>query len=177
MEPIEKIERLRESADVSFEDARIALEENNWDLLDAAKHLEEQGIKVGPMNSTKSTENTEIPPLPSVKKVVETNKENYAKEEQISEKLKRGFRKVIHFIRSNSVKVERAGNEIFSVPLLAVVILFLLSWKLMLLAFVISLFFNVRYSFFGKNNLSKANDVMDKASDVAQRVKDEFRKL
>ena len=35
MEQLEKVEKLRERADVSYEEAKEALEDCDWDLLDA----------------------------------------------------------------------------------------------------------------------------------------------
>ena len=43
MDNLEKVEKLRERANVSYEEARTALEENNWDLLDAMVALEKAG--------------------------------------------------------------------------------------------------------------------------------------
>ena len=43
MDNFEKVEKLREKANVSFEEAKAALEESNWDLLDAMIVLEKQG--------------------------------------------------------------------------------------------------------------------------------------
>ncbi len=43
MENIEKVEKLRERANVTYEEAKLALEENNWDILDAMVSLEKQG--------------------------------------------------------------------------------------------------------------------------------------
>lgn len=177
MEPIEKIERLRENADVSFEEAREALEESNWDLLDAVVYLEDQGKTVSPINSTKSTNTEEIPPLPSVKKVVEDNKQTYETEEQMPEKLKKLARKFLNFIRFNSMKVTRSGEEMFRMPLFVLLILFLVSWKISLITMIGALFFNVRYSFVGKHDLDKANKAMEKVGEVADKVQDEFRKL
>jgi hypothetical protein len=46
-----------------------------------------------------------------------------------------------------------------------------------LIAIVISFFFNCRYSVIGKDDMKGVNDVMSKASDAADHVKDEFNKL
>ena len=39
MEHLEKVEKLRERANVSYEDAKEALEASEWDLLDAMVYL------------------------------------------------------------------------------------------------------------------------------------------
>lgn len=43
MEQLEKVEKLRERADVSYEEAKEALEACDWDLLDAMVWLEKEG--------------------------------------------------------------------------------------------------------------------------------------
>ena len=56
MEMIEKVERLREKANVSYEEAKAALEQTGGDLLDAIVLLERQGKVKEPAHSTFSTE-------------------------------------------------------------------------------------------------------------------------
>lgn len=43
MDRFEMTEKLRERAQVSYEEARAALEHNNWDLVDAIVYLENKG--------------------------------------------------------------------------------------------------------------------------------------
>ena len=43
MDQFEKVEKLRERADVSYEEAKEALENSNWDILDAMIYLEQNG--------------------------------------------------------------------------------------------------------------------------------------
>ena len=43
MNEYEKVEKLREKANVSYEEAKAALEKCNWDLLDAIVLLEREG--------------------------------------------------------------------------------------------------------------------------------------
>ena len=43
MEHFEMVEKLRQKANVSYEEAKAALEASEWDLLDALVYLESQG--------------------------------------------------------------------------------------------------------------------------------------
>ena len=43
MEHLEKVEKLREKANVSYEEAKAALESCDWDILDALVKLESEG--------------------------------------------------------------------------------------------------------------------------------------
>ena len=63
MTNFEMVETLREKANVSYEEAKDALEQSNWDLLDAMLLLEKAG-KVNPGSarySTKPEEEAEAP--------------------------------------------------------------------------------------------------------------------
>ena len=55
MEQLEKVEKLRQRANVSYEEAKMALEQSNWDLLDAMVYLEQLGKVKAPNNSSYST--------------------------------------------------------------------------------------------------------------------------
>ncbi|NLO13382.1 MAG: ubiquitin, partial [Clostridiales bacterium] len=43
MDHFEMVEKLRQKANVSYEEAKAALEHSEWDLLDALVYLESQG--------------------------------------------------------------------------------------------------------------------------------------
>ena len=43
MERMEMVEKLRLKAQVSYEEAKLALENSDWDLLDALVYLEKEG--------------------------------------------------------------------------------------------------------------------------------------
>ena len=55
MDNLEKVEKLRERANVSYQEAKAALEENNWDLLDAMVALEKAGKTDSPRQEQYST--------------------------------------------------------------------------------------------------------------------------
>ena len=55
MEHMEMVEKLREKANITIEEAKVVLEKNNWDMLDALIELERQGkIADGVKMSTES---------------------------------------------------------------------------------------------------------------------------
>ena len=55
MEQFEKVEKLREKTGVSYEDAKKALEEHDWDMLEAIVALENEGKIKKPEVSTYTT--------------------------------------------------------------------------------------------------------------------------
>ena len=56
MEQFEKVEKLRVRAGISYEEAKEALEANDWDLLDAMIWLEKQGKVSAPEQESYSTQ-------------------------------------------------------------------------------------------------------------------------
>ena len=74
--------------------------------------------------------------------------------------------------------IERCfGELIVKLPLWAVILIFIVAWHVSIIAVIVSLFFGVRYSFKGEADMSAANNVMGKASNVAEKVKEEYNKL
>ncbi len=55
MEQLEKVEKLREKTGVTYDEAKIALEANDWDVLDAIVYLEKQGKIKSPNISSYTT--------------------------------------------------------------------------------------------------------------------------
>ena len=171
MDNMEKVEKIRELANVSFEEAKAALEENNWDLLEAMVGLERQGKTKSPEQirfSTGADEQRQYIPVT----------EKYAGEKEGKTphrgKVRSTIRKIIRFCKENSFHVTRGEEEIVKVPVMLLVLALLFFWELLMPAMIIALFFNIRYHFSGKDDLNGANQFMDSAGDMADRVKAEF---
>src|SRR5699024_11972032 len=76
MEQLEKVEKLRERADVSYEEAKEALEACDWDLLDAMVWLEKRGKVKGPSKESFTTSYEEQDQYVSVKDKVQEQEES-----------------------------------------------------------------------------------------------------
>ena len=166
MDNMEKVEKIRELADVSYEEAKTALEENNWEVLDAMVALERQG-------KTKTTEQVNS----SIGADVQC--QNSPIMEREMKKPRRGafraaIRKIIRICRENSFHVTRKEEEIIKMPVMLLVVVMFFFWELLLPVMIISMFFNIRYHFDGKDDLNGANVLMDSAGDMADRMKAEF---
>ena len=180
MDNFEKVEKLVEKAGVSYADAKRALEKANGDLLDAMIILEQEGKTEAPEQSSYSTQYEQQAQYVSVATQVENDRRSYDKDEQRRERRERfkaGVRKVIHFLSSNYLCIQRNGELVFKLPLWAVILIFVAAWHISIIAVIVSLFFGVTYSFKGEANMSAANNVMGKASSAAEKVKEEYNKL
>ncbi|HIY01520.1 MAG TPA: UBA/TS-N domain protein [Candidatus Blautia faecipullorum] len=175
MEQLEKVEKLRERANVTYEEAKEALEASGWDLLDAMVYLEKQGKVKSPAQETYTTNYEEQTQYVSVKDKVQEQEETGS--ESFFKKLSRFAKILLQKSKDNSFYITRRDEEIFHMPVWALALLLLFTWKLLIPVMIVALFFECRYSFKGKDNLDGVNKAMDKASDLADRVKDGYEKL
>lgn len=174
MEQFEKVEKLRQRANVTYEEAKGALEACDWDLLDAMVYLEKLGKVKSPEQTTFSTTYESQSQFVSVKDTVGEQK-NTA--EGVGKKFGRLCKKLWKKSKDNYFCVDRREESVFKVPVWAFVLILLLAWHIVLPLMIIALFFECQYSFHGKDDLTSANEVMEKASKLADKVKDEFDKL
>ncbi|MDE7028840.1 MAG: DUF4342 domain-containing protein [Lachnospiraceae bacterium] len=170
MDNFEKVEKLRERANVSYEEAKQALENSNWDILDAMIYLEQSGRVRGPEQASYTTQAEQV-------KIELDDKECKS---SFSDNLKRFGNWCLRMVEkgnNNSFCVERDGREIFRVPItLLVVMLFFAFWVVVPLL-VIGLFLNMRYQFAGPDVRSvdiDINKAMDSAAEAAENIKNEF---
>ncbi|MBR0145806.1 MAG: hypothetical protein IJM25_03990 [Eubacterium sp.] len=166
MEEIEKIDKLRQRADVSYEEARDALRACDGDLLDAMVYLERRGQAKAPEQPTFSTNAEEKQSYENVPEAVvrsQDDKSDPSFGEQLIHLLKTAFRKSV----DNSLVVSHRNEEKFRLPILVVVLLFLVFNFAAVAALVISLFFDVKYQFVGKDDLSGVNRVINEAGTKA----------
>ena len=173
MEMMEKVERLREKANVTYEEAKAALEETGGDLLDAIVMLERQGKVKEPAQSTFSTKYEEQTEYIKVKDKVEEQEKSAP---SFGRTIGRLFRGLISFIRQTTFIVTREEDTLFTMPTLVFAILLFFFWEVLAPVMIIALFFGVRYSFEGEEEAEKANTILHKAGDFAEDVRNEFTK-
>lgn len=173
MEMMEKVERLREKANVSYEEAKDALEQANGDLLDAIVLLERQGKVKGPAQSTFSTDYEEQTEFVKVRDKVEEQENSAPSFGRTFGRLFRGF---IGFIKNTTFIVTKGEDVVFTMPTIVFALLLFFFWEVLAPVMVIALFFGIRYSFEGEEEAEKANSILNKAGDFAQDVRSEFTK-
>lgn len=171
MDDLEKVERLRERADVSYEEAKNALEQCNGDLLDAMVYLEKQGKVKKPGHTSYSTQYEEPVDFGDLKK------EN-VKSGGVKEGLNRFFSwcgKWIDKGNQTFFKVDRNEKNLIRIPVTVFIILMCLFFWAIVWVMVVGLFLGCRYSFEGISEIQvDVNKAMDKAADAADKIKNEF---
>lgn len=176
MENLEKVELVREKCNVSYEEARDALEACGYDVLDAIVMLE------------RAQETTErfADPVETVSEpeeaIYETAAETNAgassaegKKSKVATGWKRFCARCEELFEAGMKTqfiAERNDEPAFEVPVLLVII-GLLMWGAALWLMVIGLFLGFRYRIESANSVAHSvNDVMDKAADAAADIKE-----
>lgn len=158
MEHFEMVEKLRQKADITYEEARDALEATDWDILDALVLLEGQG-KVRPAEKSEYSTQPEPEPEPQAKGGVDTT----------------AFRKFFAFLRSlfqkgnaNFFTITRKQEEVVSMPLTVLVLLLIIFWPFSFVVLGVGMFVGFRYSFHGPDMGAGVNNAMARAADAIQ---------
>ncbi|MBR6160026.1 MAG: DUF4342 domain-containing protein [Lachnospiraceae bacterium] len=168
MDNFEKVEKLREKANVTFEEAKAALEEANGDLLDAMIILEKQGKAEAKKESYSTRDESK-----ELLVVDQPEKKEKKRGNAFTDKLK----VLWHKSCENNFVVEHNDEPLINVPIWVFILILLFTWHVTLVLLIVALFFGCKYSFKGKSEMKLANDVCDKASEAVDKVKEEYEKL
>ena len=84
------------------------------------------------------------------------------------------FRKAKDLLINNFLSITRNGEEKVRIPAWLTAFILVCCFRFSAIVLIISLFLGCRYAFVGEDDLSAANNVMDKASDIAEEVKAQF---
>lgn len=172
MEQFEKVEKLREKANVSYEEAKAALEESNWDMLDAIVHLEKAGKVNGPKTASYTTNNENTA---GTEKTAAQPDDGTSFSELIG-KFFRWCGKVIKKGNENSFVIKKGIETPVCLPVTVFVLLILFAFWVTIPLIIIGLFFGFKFSFKGPDlEKNSVNDFMDKASETAETIKDDFK--
>lgn len=148
------IDKLQKQANVSFEDAREALEMTEWDVLDAYIWLQARGkIDSLPMESESETNEKK-----EEEKNMESNHNTVNTAAQEEEDLG-FFGNLMRMLRQNRLVARASRGRVWSISLLGMVFVLLFFRKFFFVAFLISLLLQVKYSIEGPDAKKKANTV------------------
>ena len=182
MDMFEKVDKLRERANVSYEEAKNALDRANGDILDAMIILEREGKTRQQGSESYSTAYTAEQQTNQGygNAGCDQNAQNTCRQNDgrtFGDKLKALF----HKSTVNYIAIDRKGERIVRLPIIAAIAIVLFAWYAAIIAVIVSLFLDCKYSFEGQDEMKAANDVAGKAGDIADQVKEkvvnEYNKL
>ena len=183
---LEMVERLREKANVSYAQAKQALEYSGGNLLDALIYLEEKGAiprTEGAYYSTRS-ETPQPPPAAEPLPAQLPAKHKKQKAPKDPQSKGRGAGRFFHTLRrwlvDNELEIWRRDQPITALPVLILALLLCCAFWITLPVLVLLLFFGFRYRFSGPDlERDGLNNVMgsmaDTAADLGRHVMEELK--
>lgn len=182
---LEQVERLREKANVSYGQAKAALEYSGGNLLDALIYLEEQGVIPRPEETYYSTKGETPPPPPRELPVLPVEVQGKKQKKQKKgpgQSRERG--RLLQWLRrillDNELEIWRKGQPITAVPMLILLIFVIFLYWIAVPMLILGLFLGFRYKVSGPDLENEAfNSMMDSAGstaeDVGRQVMDELK--
>ena len=180
MDMLEKVELVRTKCNVSYEDAKAALEACGNDVLDAIIWLERAGKADTKTASYETTGTTSAAQTASLE-MREAQEEYHrtSKKTKFGELWGNFCRQLKSLLRAGidmTFIAEREGARVVAVPLLLVII-GILAWGASIWLLIVGLFFGFRYRIEGAGPVTiDVNDAMDKAANAAESIRDDFTK-
>ena len=184
MSTIEQVEKLKEKANVTYEEAKTALEAANGDMLDAIIYLEKQGKVHAPKEGGRFTTSQASSAKDGASQKKKEKIEDEPDGETFSSIAGRFLRWCGRIIGKGNVhvfEVRRHGEVMVSIPLTVLILLLIFAFWIVVPLIVVGLFFGCRYLFRGpdldKTGLNKMmNAAADAAADAAENIKREVQK-
>ncbi len=183
---LEMVERLKEKANVSYAQAKEALEYSGGNLLDALIYLEEKGAiprAEGAYYSTKS----ETPPPPPPAEPLPVRLPDKAKKQKSPKQprsgrggVRRFFNTLRRWLIDNELEIWRRDQPVTALPVLILVLLLCCAFWVTIPVLVLGLFLGFRYRFSGpdleRDDLNgMMGSVADTAADLGRQVMDEIK--
>lgn len=168
---VEKIEKLVNQFNISYEEAREALEKTEGNILDAVVYLEDKGTIEKPDEGIYYTNKY---------RSSNENNEESLKKEKIKHKPKGLFETICEFIDTcNNIffKINKENRTIMKLPLTVIILLVAFTFGTIVSLIIIGLFFDIEFEVEGKNiELDKINSFLKKLSNIVKKVKMDFKK-
>ena len=175
MDKLEKVELIREKTGVSYDDAKVALEASNDDVLDAIIWLERLG-KATAQTASYTTTSTEPGPVSPEMVQAQTAYQQSSKKSKVGDYFSKILDEVKRLLKKSvdtTFVAEHNGERVIALPIL-IVILGIFLWGATLWLLIIGLFFGLRYHIEGVSRMTvDINQMMDKAGEVAESIKDD----
>ncbi len=175
---IEQVEELRKRVNISYEEAKAALEETNGDMLDAVINLERRKKISAPEGGFYSTKNQHH--IYSGEAVEGNGQDKY---NNTGNNVIRLLKKFLSFCKKmlvkgnkNNFEVIKDGKTEMSIPVTLLAILAIFFFWITVPILVLGLFLGYRYAFKGPDlGRENINSVMNKAADMAENLKNEVK--
>jgi hypothetical protein len=178
MENHKLVEKLKNETNISYEEAKIALEKSNWDILDAFVYLEEKGKVQKPSVSIFYTneykENYKYSEITNNKD--QENNYNNTKKDNTFEGIFVKVCKIIDTCNNIFFEIKRENKTFLRIPSTVIILLLAFAFWIIIPLYIAGLFFDVEFSLSGKRvEINKINHVLKAISANIKKIKDRFK--
>lgn len=180
MVTLQQVEELKRYANITFNEAKDALEETNGDILEAIINLEKKGKIKPPKDGGYYSSKDSYQDSQANDDVGNAQPENY---DESGSSFSEILNKFISFVKKllkkgnrNSFEVIKDGTRIMSIPVIVLVVLIIFAFWITIPIMIIGLFLGYKYAFSGPElGKDTVNCAMDSVSSVADNLKIEFK--
>ncbi|BDU81557.1 hypothetical protein [Clostridium perfringens] len=177
MEKLKLVDKLKNKANISYEEAKDVLEKSNWDMLEAMLYLEAHGkvqkpsISIFYTNESKESYNEDGEEVNLKKDTNENNFENKNGFEGVFE----AICKAIDTCNNIFIEIIRNSRVILKIPFTVLIVLLFFAFWIVIPLMIIGLFFNMEFLVSSKKiDVDKINKVFKETSKVVKDVKGKF---
>lgn len=177
MEKLKLVDKLKNKANISYEEAKDVLEKSNWDMLEAMLYLEAHGkvqkpsISIFYTNESKESYNEDGEEVNLKKDTNENNFENKNSFEGVFE----AICKAIDTCNNIFIEIIRNSRVILKIPFTVLIVLLFFAFWIVIPLMIIGLFFNMEFLVSSKKiDVDKINKVFKETSKVVKDVKGKF---
>ena len=177
MEKLKLVDKLKNKANISYEEAKDALEKSNWDMLEAMLYLEAHGkvekpsLSIFYTNESKESYNENGEEVNLKKDTNENNFENKNGFEGVFE----AICKAIDTCNNIFIEIIRNSRVILKIPFTVLIVLLFFAFWIVIPLMIIGLFFNMEFLVsYKKIDVDKINKVFKETSKVVKDVKGKF---
>lgn len=174
MEKVQMVEKLRSKTNISYEEAKDALENTNWDILDAVVYLERIGKIKKPSVSTYFTNEYKEVPKENLNEITESNEK---KKEKFSESFFETICRIIDKGNTILFVIKKNNKVILKLPITVIVLLIVFTFSTIILLLIVGLFFEMEFSLEGYNmENSEVNKYLKSISKYVIKIKKDFKR-
>lgn len=177
MERLKLVDKLKNKANISYEEAKDVLEKSNWDMLEAMLYLEAHGkvekpsLSIFYTNESKESYNENGEEVNLKKDTNENNFENKNSFEGVFE----AICKAIDTCNNIFIEIIRNSRVILKIPFTVLIVLLFFAFWIVIPLMIIGLFFNMEFLVSSKKiDVDKINKVFKETSKVVKDVKGKF---
>lgn len=173
------IEKLRDKANISYEEAKEVLENNNWDILDAIIYLEKKGKIKGPSVGIFYTNESKDDYSNNQNLAIYNKGEEKRSSRKINgvEGIFESICRVIDTCNNIFLEIAKDGRMFLKIPFTALILLLLFAFWIVIPLVIVGFFFDIEFSVASKRvNTDKANKIFKEISLVVKKLKEEIKK-